>query len=111
MWHCSKCGEDIDDNFDVCWNCGTSRDGTQDPAFRRDGEAPSSGDVTLTCLRCRHALQFVGAKDLHEGHRWGVLGDLGELFVQKERFDMYVCPQCRHVEFFVAGIGDELRLS
>lgn len=34
MWTCIKCGEKHEDTFDDCWNCGTSRDGTENPAFR-----------------------------------------------------------------------------
>jgi len=45
----------------------------------------------------------------HDGARRGVLGDLGELFVNKERFDADSCPRCGRVEFFVGGIGEELR--
>jgi len=29
MWKCKKCGEENEDAFDSCWNCGTSIDGTQ----------------------------------------------------------------------------------
>ena len=28
MWKCSKCKEKIEDNFDSCWSCGTTRDGS-----------------------------------------------------------------------------------
>ena len=27
MWSCPKCGEKIEDNFEICWNCGTASDG------------------------------------------------------------------------------------
>ncbi|UCG58831.1 MAG: zf-TFIIB domain-containing protein, partial [Phycisphaerales bacterium] len=27
MWVCGNCGEEVDDNFGVCWNCGTAQDG------------------------------------------------------------------------------------
>jgi len=27
MWKCKKCGEQIEDTFDACWNCGTGIDG------------------------------------------------------------------------------------
>ena len=84
---------------------------------------------TLNCARCNVALEFVGTRDFHEGTRWGALGDLGEpfvkkerfdvyvcprcggveLFVKKERFDVYVCPRCGGVELFVDGIGEDLR--
>lgn len=33
MWKCSKCGEDVEELFDVCWNCGTTSDGVEDPNF------------------------------------------------------------------------------
>jgi hypothetical protein len=33
MWTCPQCGTKIDPSFDVCWNCGTSKDGTRDPSF------------------------------------------------------------------------------
>ena len=32
-----------------------------------------------------------------------------ELFVNKQRFDVYVCPRCGRVELFIDGIGEELR--
>jgi hypothetical protein len=38
-WHCPKCGEDVDDDFDLCWSCGTSPDGTEDPGFVTADEA------------------------------------------------------------------------
>ena len=63
----------------------------------------------ITCTRCEVALQFVGTRDFHEGTRWGALGELGELFVNKQRFDVLVCPRCGRVELFVDGIGEELR--
>ena len=28
MWRCPGCGESVQDNFEVCWNCCTSQDGT-----------------------------------------------------------------------------------
>lgn len=37
-----------------------------------------------------------------EGTRtWGfVIGDLGELFVGREEYKIYVCPKCSKIEFF-----------
>jgi hypothetical protein len=39
MWTCVKCGSKIDPVFDVCWNCGTSREGVEDPNFVTADEA------------------------------------------------------------------------
>ncbi len=33
MWKCSKCGTSVERQFDVCWMCGTSIDGVEDPSF------------------------------------------------------------------------------
>lgn len=41
MWECKKCRERIEGDFDVCWNCGTTRDGVEDPSFQREDEAES----------------------------------------------------------------------
>ena len=61
--------------------------------------------------RCVLELQYVGTKRFHEGSRgWGFfLGDMGELFTNREHFDVYVCPRCGRVELFVDGIGEEFR--
>ena len=59
----------------------------------------------MVCPRCETPLSYVGTKAFHEGKRWGVLGEIGELFVNKQRFDVYVCDRCGRVELFVDGIG------
>lgn len=103
MWMCSKCHETLEDTFEACWNCGTPKDGEADAAFE------PAVVKTLTCLRCEAALEHVGTKRFHEGTRWGVLGELGELFVKRDRFDVYACPRCGHVEFFLDGVGEDHR--
>jgi hypothetical protein len=125
MWKCVKCSEKLEDSFDVCWSCGTSKDGVEDPNFRKADDVPPEriseavaeaverGEEPernpIMCPRCRRKLDYVGTKAFHEGNRWGVLGDLGEIFVNKERFDVYCCPRCGRVEFFVDGIGEQFR--
>lgn len=51
MWDCPKCREQVEDRFAVCWNCGTSPDGVEDPAFHRPADPSGAGDEVL-CLRC-----------------------------------------------------------
>jgi hypothetical protein len=53
------------------------------------------------CLRCEVRLRYVGEKSFREGANWGVLGEIGHLFEKRSSFDVYVCPQCGHVDFFV----------
>jgi len=33
MWTCQHCATKVDPAFDVCWNCGASAEGVQDPTF------------------------------------------------------------------------------
>jgi hypothetical protein len=66
-------------------------------------------DNPVVCSRCETELKFVGTRQFHEGARWGLLGNIGELFVNREQFDIYFCPHCGRVEFFIDGIGEEYR--
>lgn len=65
--------------------------------------------MSIQCLRCATPLELAGTREFHEGTRWGFIGNWGELFVHKEVYDVYICPQCGQVEFFVAGLGDAHR--
>ena len=44
MWNCPKCETKVDSGFDVCWKCGTTRDGVEDPEFRSADEVPPIKD-------------------------------------------------------------------
>jgi hypothetical protein len=69
--------------------------------------AVSSGQIS--CLRCSTALNPVGRKRLEGGSDTGFLRAIGDLFAKHEEFNIYTCPRCGHVEFFVAGVGEETR--
>lgn len=43
-WCCAGCDAENDDTFDVCWQCGTDRDGKPDPTFRSE-QAPGHQDA------------------------------------------------------------------
>lgn len=38
MWKCANCGEQVNQNFELCWNCGTSRDGSERVDVTPEGE-------------------------------------------------------------------------
>lgn len=108
MWTCKVCSKSIEDGEPFCYHCGTppSVDDRTAARIREKREARR-----LKCLRCRTPLHFAGVKYFHEGRTaWGFwLGNLGELLTGREAYDVYVCPHCGRLEFFVDGIGDELR--
>jgi hypothetical protein len=45
MWTCPTCSTKVDPSFDVCWNCGTTREGVIDPTFVPADEAGPIEDV------------------------------------------------------------------
>lgn len=43
MWKCCKCHEENEESFEVCWSCGTSKDGIESLSFQKVDEIdPSS---------------------------------------------------------------------
>jgi len=59
--------------------------------------------------RCEKKLEYVGTKQFHERDNWGVIGNIREFLVDEVSLDMYVCPECGHVELFADRIGREFR--
>lgn len=45
MWQCGRCQEQVEDNFEVCWNCGSSRDGSEDPDFQKADDVPAESQT------------------------------------------------------------------
>jgi len=48
VWNCTKCNEELEDSFGVCWNCGTARDGTEDPTFQPEEDVLSDAVETTS---------------------------------------------------------------
>jgi predicted nucleic-acid-binding Zn-ribbon protein len=46
MWKCAGCGEEVEDDFNVCWNCQRGQDGTPPPA----PEKAATGALVETSL-------------------------------------------------------------
>lgn len=65
--------------------------------------------AVLQCQTCGVRVEQIGTHKFHEGTRWGVLGKLGELLINRVHMDMYYCPRCGRVHAFIDGVGDELR--
>lgn len=99
---CPKCHEEVEDNFDLCWNCNYS---FPDKAVIQPSEFDNEpiNKHKLKCLRCQVPMQYSGEYKFLEGSRIGALGNLFELFQNRECFDLYTCPKCGKVEFFVTN--------
>lgn len=67
MWTCKKCGTKIDDHLELCWSCGTSVDGVEDPTFQADAvkaDGPPIGSPMLAVPRPNEELVTIAAFDL-----------------------------------------------
>ena len=91
MWKCGQCGEELEDQFDSCWKCSSP------PQPAKPVQA-TRGRSALRCLRCQKHMDYYGAKRFFEGGHLSAF--MGDLFVNREEFDVYICPACGHVEFF-----------
>ncbi|MBP9225204.1 MAG: hypothetical protein KBF76_15140 [Verrucomicrobiales bacterium] len=106
MWTCKMCGASVeDDSWESCWKCSTAKNAS-DAEISKTRERI---EKAMECLRCESPMEYSGTKQFHEGSRIGVLGDLAELFVGRESYDVYFCTECGKVEFYIDGIGDAKR--
>jgi len=133
MKSCPNCKVEVEDHFELCWNCQYSFSDAQVlkenefnlicPACNVEIEASLNfcpnckhdlrsvievdkhgvpGPVKqIECLRCGVQMSFNGNFRFHEGTRVGAFGDLFELFTNRESFDLYFCPNCGKVEFYM----------
>ena len=90
MKQCPNCNSEVEVNFDLCWNCNYSFTENQIVDIKEFVQ----GSQEIDCLRCAISMKYNGNFKFHEGFLTGV-------FTNKESFDLYICPKCGKVEFFV----------
>lgn len=95
IWSCKKCGGSVPQDCDICNHCGF------DPSL--PSISGSHGYPPGSCLRCQSPMTCLGTMRLHEGTRlWPfLLGNVGELMVDRKRFETFACTNCGKVEFFI----------
>jgi len=96
MRKCPNCNAELEDNFELCWNCNYSL--TEKKVIEIKDVVQGGRDID--CLRCKISLLYSGNFKFHEGSRVGLFGNLFEMFLNRESFDIYVCPKCGKVEFY-----------
>jgi DNA-directed RNA polymerase subunit RPC12/RpoP len=104
MKQCPNCNSEVEDSFNLCWNCNYSF--TEDKVI--DIKDLTSGGRDIDCLRCEIPLIYSGLYKFHEGAKVGVFGSLFEIFLNREQFELYICPKCGKVEFFSPIISSKI---
>ena len=97
MKNCPNCKSEVENNFNLCWNCNWSF--MENKVIDLD-DFNRTDERDINCLRCNVRLLFSGNYKFHEGTRYGVLGNVFELFTNRESFDLYICPKCGKIEFY-----------
>ena len=97
MKNCPNCHAEMEDNYQLCWNCNYSLTEQRIIEFSEF----KKGTREINCLRCEVRLIYSGNFRFHEGFPSGIFGSSFEIFQNKESFDLYICPKCGKVEFFI----------
>ena len=125
-WTCMTCGEQIEFNFENCWNCGTASDGTIDSDFVRDQEVSEpltfekvpleSVLPIISCSKCGSSkiIPRVEILDQSEGKTGRitcmVVGNPNALIFRDRMYGEIradICGDCGHVEL---RVEDALKL-
>ena len=59
-------------------------------------------DNNITCLRCGNEMKHIRTEKMQLGQTGWILGDLPNLIAGAMEVDIYSCPQCRKLEFFIS---------
>lgn len=97
MKNCPNCNAEVENSFELCWNCNYSF--TEERIIQNE-EIYEEGTRDIDCIRCNVRMIYTGQYKFHEGAPIGVLGNFFEWFVNRQPFDIYVCPKCGKAELF-----------
>lgn len=107
FWTCLNCNEEIDSRLEVCWNCQRDRSGVVPPSFS-DLAVDDHGQGNLNavfkekfCLACQNNLTYLGKRRFHSDPYSGSI--LDAFFDERTELEMFFCPACGRVEFFMLG--------
>ena len=102
MKNCPNCNSEVDDHFELCWKCNYSIPDKRVITFQEPTEHKTEKEIN--CLRCQIPMESSGKFKFLEGNRIGFLGNIFELLQNRESFDLYHCPECGKVEFFIPKV-------
>ncbi|HUE72712.1 MAG TPA: zinc ribbon domain-containing protein [Pirellulaceae bacterium] len=102
MWTCGNCREVLEDQFDACWNCGSSRDGKLNLDFATEGGKSAEASalkaelaksfVCQRCKRCEAHMDVISTRGI----------GLGALL--RKDFLVVSCTNCGWTEFYSLNV-------
>ena len=61
----------------------------------------------IVCLRCEQKMNYIKTEKLQLGQTGWILGDLPNLLAGAIEVDIYACPKCKKIGFYLADSTDE----
>ena len=61
----------------------------------------------IDCLRCKKRMDHIKTEKLQLGQTGWILGDLPNLLAGAMEVDIYSCPNCKKIEFFLVDETEE----
>lgn len=61
----------------------------------------------IECLRCGVQMSHIKMEKIQLGQTGWILGDLSNLLAGAMEVDIYSCPECKKLEFFLADAVEE----
>jgi hypothetical protein len=87
------------------------RRGLEDPldqAGEHGEQAEHAAPPEVECLRCNVSLRLLNPDASEQAAGWTMMRGLRTLLELSDSFNVYVCPQCGHVELFAhVPLGEE----
>lgn len=83
------------DNWGGCWY----NEGDKEAIDQSLGERNNMSKKH--CLRCNSEMNYYSKEKMQLGQTGWVLGDLPNLFAGSLEVEIYICPKCRKLEFFL----------
>ena len=97
---CPGCNREIESSLNYCPICHYDL-----KELNEQNDTPSKFPKHIDCLRCNVQLEYQGNFKFHET-RVRASDNLSELFTNRESFDLYCCPICGKVEFFLPEVDN-----
>ena len=127
MKNCPNCKAEVLESYEICWNCQYSftefrvisqteftdkcpncnteiesiAERCPNCQFELKTEVQINEEDNIHCLRCKVPMEYMGSRIFQEGSKFGVMNDLVDLFSSHDSFNLYACPKCGKIEFFL----------
>lgn len=61
----------------------------------------------IKCLRCESEMRHMGVEKLQLGQTGWIFGDISNLLAGAIEVEIYCCPMCKKIEFFLANAEEK----